>query len=95
LNFIYGTVCLYVCFCAFLLHRESPDMILRDKPLISEVVLSQLVPEQDWGKTHMKASKNRNNIFGEEHLAHIRTLVVSLGGKLTYVLIYATTELHQ
>jgi hypothetical protein len=42
----------------------------------------------------MKASKN-HNVFGEECLAHIRTLVVSLGGKLTYVLIYATTELHQ
>jgi uncharacterized FlgJ-related protein len=70
-------------------------MILGDKPLISEVVLSQLVPEQDWGKTHTKASKNRNNIFGEECLAHIRTLVVSLGGKLTYVLFYATMELHQ
>jgi phosphate starvation-inducible membrane PsiE len=70
-------------------------MILGDKPVISEVVLSQLVPEQDWGKTHMKASKNRNNIFGEERLAHIRTLLVFLGGKLTYVLIYATTELHQ
>jgi hypothetical protein len=70
-------------------------MILGDKPLISEVVLSQLVPGQDWGKTHMKASKNHNNIFGEERLAHIRTLVVSLGGKLSYVLIYATTELHQ
>jgi hypothetical protein len=66
-------------------------MILGDKPLISEVILSQLVPEQDWGKTHTKASKNRNNAFGEERLAHIRTLV----GKLTYVLIYATTELHQ
>ncbi len=65
-----------------------------DKPLL-EVVLSQLVSEQDWGKTHTKASKNCNNIFGEERLAHIRTLVVSLGGKLTYVLIYATTELHQ
>jgi hypothetical protein len=80
--------------CAFSLRQESPDMILGDKPLISEVVLSQLVPEQDWGKTHMKASKNRNSTFGEERLAHIRTLVVSLGGKLTYVLIYATTELH-
>jgi hypothetical protein len=63
-------------------------MILGDKPLIAEVVLSQLVPEQDWGKIHTKASKNRNNVFGEERLAHIRTLVVSLGGKLT-------TELHQ
>jgi hypothetical protein len=70
-------------------------MILGDKPLISEVVLSQLVSEQAWGKTHMKASKNRNKVFGEERLAHIRTLVVSLGGKLTYVLIYVTTELHQ
>jgi hypothetical protein len=41
-------------------------MILGDKPLISEVILSQLVPEQDWGKTHMKASKNCNNAFDEE-----------------------------
>jgi hypothetical protein len=39
-------------------------MILEDKPLISEVVLSQLISEQDWGKTHMKASKNRNSVFG-------------------------------
>jgi hypothetical protein len=54
-----------------------------------------LVLEQGWGKTHMKASKNRNNVFDEERLAHIRTLLVSLGGKLTYVLIYATMELHQ
>jgi hypothetical protein len=59
------------------------------------VVLLQLVPEQDWGKTHMKAYKNCNNVFGEERLAHIRTLAVSLGDKLTSVLIYATTELHQ
>jgi hypothetical protein len=41
LNFIFGTVCLCVCVCAFSLRRESPDMILGDKPLISEVVLSQ------------------------------------------------------
>jgi hypothetical protein len=33
----------YVCVCAFSLHRESPDMILGDEPLISEVVLSQYV----------------------------------------------------
>jgi hypothetical protein len=70
-------------------------MIMGDKPLISEVVLLQLVSEQDWGKTLIKASKNHNNVFGKERLAHIRTLVVFLGGKLTYVLIYATTELHQ
>jgi hypothetical protein len=67
-------------------------MILGDNPLISDVVLSQLVSEQNWGKTHMKASKNHNNIFGDEHLAHKRTIVVSLGGKLIYVLIYTTTE---
>jgi hypothetical protein len=30
-----------LCVCAFSLHRESPDMILRDKPLISDVILSQ------------------------------------------------------
>jgi hypothetical protein len=40
LNFIFGTVCLCVCVCAFSLRRESPDMMLGDKPLISEVVLS-------------------------------------------------------
>jgi hypothetical protein len=43
----------------------------------------------------MKASKNHNNVVGEERLAHIRTIVVSLGGKLTYVLFYTTTELNQ
>jgi hypothetical protein len=43
----------------------------------------------------MKASKNHNNVFGKEYLAHIRTIVVSLGGKLTYVIFYATMELHQ
>jgi hypothetical protein len=42
LNFIYGIVCLYVCVCALSLHRESTDVILGDKPLISDVVLSQL-----------------------------------------------------
>jgi hypothetical protein len=41
MNFIYDIVCLYVCVCAFSLHQESPDMILGDKPLISEVVLSK------------------------------------------------------
>jgi hypothetical protein len=43
----------------------------------------------------MKASKNHNIIVGEERLAHIRSIVVSLGGKLTFVFFYATTELHQ
>jgi hypothetical protein len=44
----------------------------------------------------MKASKNHNNIVGEELLAHIRAIVVSLGGKLTYMLLHAITDLpHQ
>jgi hypothetical protein len=47
LNFIFGTVCLCVYACAFLLRRESPDMILGDKPLISEVVLSQSASVDD------------------------------------------------
>jgi hypothetical protein len=40
LNFILGIVCLFECVCAFSLRRESPDMILGDKPFIYEVVLS-------------------------------------------------------
>jgi hypothetical protein len=32
-----------VCVCAFSLRRESPDIILGDKPLISEAVLSHLL----------------------------------------------------
>jgi hypothetical protein len=43
----------------------------------------------------MKASKNHNSVFGEECLAHIRTIVVSLCGKLTYVLFYVTMKLRQ
>jgi hypothetical protein len=83
------------CICVFSLHRESPDMILGDKPLISEVALPQFISEQDYGKTHMKASKNHNNVFSEKRLTHIRTIIVSLGVKLTYVLFYATMKLHQ
>jgi hypothetical protein len=41
LNFIFGNVYLCVCVCAFSLRRESLDVILGDKPLISEAVLSQ------------------------------------------------------
>jgi hypothetical protein len=32
---------LRMCVCAFSLRRESPDMILGEKSLIAEVVLSQ------------------------------------------------------
>jgi hypothetical protein len=85
----------YVRVYRFSLHRESPGRILRDKPLLFKGVLSQLVSEQDQGKTHMEASKNCNNIVGEENLTRIRNIVVSLGVKLTYMFFYATTELHQ
>jgi hypothetical protein len=52
LNFIFGIVCLCVCVCAFSLRRESPDMILGDKPLISEVVLSHSYSGTDQHRTH-------------------------------------------
>jgi hypothetical protein len=65
-------------------------MILGDKPLIFEVVLSQMVSVPGWGKTPMKTCKNHNNVFGEKRLTHIRTIVVSLAGKLTYVFFYST-----
>jgi hypothetical protein len=64
-------------------------------PYFSRGVLSQLTSEQDRGKTHMKASKNRNNVIGEERIAHIRTIVISLGGKLNYVFFYTSTDLYQ
>jgi hypothetical protein len=48
-----------------------------------------------WGQTQIKASKNHNNVVGEEWLALIRTIVLSLGGKLTYLFIclYARASL--
>jgi hypothetical protein len=49
---------------------------------------TSVISEQDWGQTHTKASKNHNNVVGEEQLAHIRTIVVSFGGKLKYFFIY-------
>jgi uncharacterized protein (UPF0128 family) len=63
MNFIFGIVCLIVYVYAFSLRRESPDMILRDKPLISEVVLSQ-------GMTHirrmMREGDPKINYFRED-----------------------------
>jgi hypothetical protein len=84
--------------CVFVHSRfvENPPVgSWETNPCFFKGVLSQLVPEQDQGKTHMKASKNSNNVVGEERLAHIRTIVVSLDGKLTNVFFYATTELYQ
>jgi hypothetical protein len=53
----------------------------------------QLVIRARLGLNTHESIKNHNNIVGEERLAHIRTIVVSLGGKLTYVFLYGTTEL--
>jgi hypothetical protein len=79
---------LCVVFAMFSLHRELPDMISGDEPLLSQGgFYHSWLLEQDWGQTHTKASKNHNNVVGEERLAHIRTIVVSLGGKLTYLFI--------
>jgi hypothetical protein len=74
--------------------ENPPISSWETNPCLFRRVLSQLVSEQDRGKTHMEASKNCNNIIGEECFAHKRTIVVFLGGKLTYVFFYATTELH-
>jgi hypothetical protein len=45
---------LMCCICVFLLHRESPDMILGDEPLMPGVVLSQLVIRARLGLNTLK-----------------------------------------
>jgi hypothetical protein len=64
--------------------ENRPVASWETNPYLFRGGLSQLVSEQDRGKTHTDASKNRNNI-----------IVVSLGGKLTDVFFYATMELHE
>jgi hypothetical protein len=67
LNFIFGIVCLFVCVCAFSLRRESPDMILGDKPLISEVVLSQFpVGSPIEPKGILSKWRNDNDVLARE-----------------------------
>jgi hypothetical protein len=63
-------------------------MMLGDKPLLSQgASITVGIQNKIHGQTHMKASKNHNNVAGEERLAHMRTIVVSLGDKLTYLFI--------
>jgi hypothetical protein len=53
--------------CVFVHSRfiENPPVGSWDtNPCFFRGVLSQLVPEQDWGKTHMKASKNHDKVIG-------------------------------
>jgi hypothetical protein len=86
-----------ICVCLYILasSRIPRYDLWRQNPYFSGGSITIGYQSKIGGKTHMKASKNRNNVFGEECLAQIRTIVVSLGGKLTYVFFYATTELHQ
>jgi hypothetical protein len=60
-NFIFSIVCLCVCVCAFSLYRESSDMILGDKPLISEVVLSQ-APQHETNPSFIVQNYKNSNI---------------------------------
>jgi hypothetical protein len=85
----------YVCVCVFSLRRESLDRILGDKPLLFQGGSVTVGIREDNGKTHTEASKNHNNVIGEEHLAHIRTIVVFLDDNVTYMFFYVILELHE
>jgi hypothetical protein len=63
----------YMCVCAFSLHRESPDMILGDKPLISEVVLSHT-----W-------YSNYSVIYNDLHLCLVKAINLSLVIRITRI----------
>jgi hypothetical protein len=95
LNFI--RYCMLICdvFVYSRFAENPPIWSWEINPTFFRWFCHSCLSKQYWGKTHMKASKNCNNSISEEHLAHIRTIVVSLGGKITYVFFYATTELHQ
>jgi hypothetical protein len=80
---------LCVVFSMFSPRRELPEYDLgRRTSVFSGGFVTVGYQSKIWGQTHMKASKNYNNVVGEEQLAHIRTIVVSLGDKLTYLFIY-------
>jgi hypothetical protein len=76
------------CFQCSRFIENYPNMILGDKPLLSQGgSITVGYQSKIRGQTHMKASKIHNNVVDEERLAHMRTIVVSLGGKLTYLFI--------
>jgi hypothetical protein len=95
LNFIWYCMLICVVFVYSRFVENPPIWSWETNPSFLRWFCNSWFSEQDWGKTHIKVSKNHNNVVGEERLAYIRTIVVSLGGKLTYVLFYVTTELHQ
>jgi hypothetical protein len=72
LNFIFSTVCLCVCVCAFSLRRESPDMILGDKPLISEVVLSHPMSFMRYSGVSFNSATIIATKFVRPHKSHMR-----------------------
>jgi hypothetical protein len=81
LNFIFGIVCLFVCVCAFSLRRESSDMILGDKPLISEVVLSH--PSSMFLSIDGWSSRISSSGTSQGALLMIFTLMVDAPGSLS------------
>jgi hypothetical protein len=86
LSYLWYCMLYVLCLC-ILASPRIPNMILGDKPLISEVVLSQLVLELDWGKTHTKASKKSQQHCWCRMLSLYKDYSSLLGGKLTYVFI--------
>jgi hypothetical protein len=66
----------YMCYvCVFSLRRESPDMILEDKPLISEVVLSHLQPgcvRPQLFKLQIRAGASYKLIYPCEVTSHMK-----------------------
>jgi hypothetical protein len=86
LNFIFDIVCLFVRVCAFSLRRESPDMILGDKPLIFEVVLSQ------GGDTDMWAPRSQCRVLNQLSQS-IQTCSNSLYTQAS-TMINSTTEVY-
>jgi hypothetical protein len=84
-----------LCLCILASSRIPWYDLGRQIPAFSGGFYHRWYQSQVRCKTHTKASKNHNNVIGEKRLAHIRTIVVSLAGKLTYVFFYAITELHQ
>jgi hypothetical protein len=79
---------LCIVFSTFSLHRELPEYDLGIRTsAFSGGSITVGYQSKIRGQTHMKAYKNHNNVVGEERLGHIRTIVVSLGGKLTYLFI--------
>jgi hypothetical protein len=67
---------LYLCvLIVFSLCQESLKLILVNEPL-PEVILSQLFIRASL-RQHTSTKKSQLRLIGEDHLAHIRTIVVS------------------